>query len=56
MTLIYHIAFNERKIGIASALTVTLLCQLILMCFALVALYRLLNIIRERYERYVPKG
>lgn len=55
MTLIYHMAFNERKIGLASALTVTLLCQLVLMCCALVALYRLLNNIGERYKCHVSK-
>ena len=55
MTLIYHIAFNERKIGLASALTVTLLCHLILMCCALVTFYRLCNDIGERYKCYASK-
>ncbi len=48
MTLIYHIAFNERKIGLASAITVTLLCQIILICWVLVLIYKSISKIGER--------
>ncbi len=50
MTLIYHIAFNERKIGLASALTVTLLCQIILICWVLVMLYKSINKAGDKYD------
>lgn len=56
MTLIYHIAFNERRVGLASALTVTLFGQLILMCCALAALYQLLDNTKERVKSYASKN
>lgn len=42
MVLIYRIAFVERKVGLASAMSVILLCQIILSCWALVTAGKLL--------------
>lgn len=59
MILIYRIAFIERKIGLASAMTVTLLCQIIVICWAFIVTKKTIKKIRERglyFERKVKKN
>lgn len=43
MTLIYHIAFTERKVGIASAMTVLLLLQIIVFSCLLYGIWKIIE-------------
>lgn len=47
MVMIYRIAFTERKIGLASAMTVILLCEIIFLCWFLVSAYKVIDGVRH---------